>query len=98
MENTPVTSPNKKKEIGLAAALIPVIALIIVLYYNVRVFGDNALGGSNQFVLLIGGAIAAIVGFAHKIPYSKGGSSKDSKNIQLLCQTCNLKKSNKLEY
>ncbi|WP_297334700.1 Na+/H+ antiporter NhaC [Flavobacterium sp.] len=81
MENTPVTTPNKKKEIGLAAALIPVIALIIILYYNVRVFGDNALGGSNQFVLLIGGAIAAIVGFAHKIPYSKM-MEKVSKNIK----------------
>ena len=28
----------------------------------------------------------------HVIPYSKGGSSKDSKNIQLLCIACNRKK------
>jgi NhaC family Na+:H+ antiporter len=81
MENTPATTANKKKEIGLAAALIPVIVLIIILYYNVRVFGDNALSGSNQFVLLIGGAIAAIVGFAYKVPYSKM-MEKVSKNIK----------------
>lgn len=34
----------------------------------------------------------------HKIPFSKGGSSKDPRNIQLLCQACNLAKSNRLDY
>ena len=32
----------------------------------------------------------------HKFPSSKGGSSK-FENLQFLCETCNLKKSNKLE-
>jgi len=35
--------------------------------------------------------------FDHIIPYSKGGSSTDSKNIQLLCGKHNLKKSNKIK-
>jgi len=39
------------------------------LTYNVFVFGDDALSGSNQFVLLIGAAFAAIVGFYHSISY-----------------------------
>ena len=43
--------------------------LIILLTYNVFVFGDDALSGSNQFVLLIGAAFAAIVGFYHSISY-----------------------------
>ncbi len=34
----------------------------------------------------------------HKVPFSKGGSSKDPKNIQLLCARHNLKKGNKLLY
>ena len=35
--------------------------------------------------------------FDHNLPYSKGGTSINAKNIQLLCQSCNLKKSNKIE-
>ncbi len=34
--------------------------------------------------------------FDHIIPWSKGGSSNDSKNIQLLCGKHNLQKSNKI--
>jgi NhaC family Na+:H+ antiporter len=41
------------------------------LAYNVSVFGDDALSGSNQFILIIGGAIAAIVGFLNGVPYKK---------------------------
>jgi len=35
--------------------------------------------------------------FDHIIPYSKGGSSKDPKNIQLLCGRHNLQKHDKIE-
>lgn len=59
------------KPISLRASLIPVVLLVGLLAYNVFVFGDDALSGSNQFILLIGGAIAAIVGFFHHIPYEK---------------------------
>ena len=40
-----------------------------MLAFNVFVFGDSALGGSNQFVLLLGGAVAAIMGFLNKVSY-----------------------------
>ena len=36
--------------------------------------------------------------YDHKIPFSKGGSSKDARNIQLLCAKHNLEKGNKLIY
>ncbi|MCD6180649.1 MAG: Na+/H+ antiporter NhaC [Bacteroidales bacterium] len=42
-----------------------------MLAFNVYVYGGDALEGSNQFILLLGGAVAAIVGFFHKIPYKK---------------------------
>ena len=59
----------KKKEISLGIALLPIIILVILLSYNVLIYGDDALGGSNQFILLIGGAIAGIIGFFYKVKY-----------------------------
>lgn len=60
---------QENKELNIWEALIPVIGLVILLAYNVAVFGDDALSGSNQFVLLIGAAIAAVVGFKNKVSY-----------------------------
>ena len=57
------------KELSMGEAMIPVIALVIMLAYNVFVYGDDALSGSNQFILLLGGAVAAIVGFKNKVSY-----------------------------
>jgi NhaC family Na+:H+ antiporter len=59
----------ENKELSIWEALIPVIVLVVMLAYNVYVFGDDALSGSNQFVLLLGGAVAAIVGFSKKVSY-----------------------------
>ncbi|MDT0553496.1 Na+/H+ antiporter NhaC [Urechidicola vernalis] len=50
-------------------AFFPVFALVAMLAYNVFVYGDDALSGSNQFVLLLGAAVAAIVGFKNKVSY-----------------------------
>lgn len=57
------------KELNIWEAMIPVIVLIALLAYNVRVYGDAALDGSNQFILLIGAAVAAIVGFLNNTSY-----------------------------
>lgn len=56
-------------ELNIWEALIPVLALVSMLFFNVYVYGDDALSGSNQFVLLLGAAIAAIVGFFNKVSY-----------------------------
>src|SRR5690554_113017 len=62
----------ENKELSLWEALIPVFALILMLFYNVFfVFGDDALSGSNQFILLLGASIAAIVGFFNKVSYKQ---------------------------
>jgi len=61
----------RNKELSITEALIPVVALIVMLAHNVFVFGEDSLGGSNQFVLLMGGAIAAIIGFLNKVSYHK---------------------------
>ncbi len=73
-------NPNKSqkptksefKELSIYTALLPVFALILMLFYNVFfVFGDDALSGSNQFILILGAAVAAIVGFINKTSYQK---------------------------
>ena len=61
----------KNKELNIWEALTPVIALVGMLAYNIYVFGDDALSGSNQFILLMGASIAAIVGFLNKISYQQ---------------------------
>ena len=61
----------KNKELNIWEALTPVIALVGMLAYNIYVFGDDALSGSNQFILLMGASIAAIVGFLNKISYKQ---------------------------
>ena len=60
---------QKNPSISLGQALLPVVILVLLLAFNVFVFGDDALGGSNQFILLIGAAVAAIVGFQNKVSY-----------------------------
>ncbi|WP_242086882.1 Na+/H+ antiporter NhaC [Aestuariivivens sediminis] len=58
----------ENKELNIWEALIPVIILMGLLFYNIQ-FQDGELLGeySNQFILLIGGIIAAVVGFFNKV-------------------------------
>src|SRR5680860_350253 len=70
--NNPESDPIiENKELNIWEALIPVFALIAMLAFNVYVFGDDALSGSNQFIMLLGGAVAAIVGFFNKVDFEK---------------------------
>ena len=61
----------ENRELNIWEALIPVFALVGMLAYNVYVFGDDAISGSNQFILLLGGAVAAIVGSFNKVTYKQ---------------------------
>ena len=45
------------KELSITEALFPVIILVGLLAYNIFIFGDSALSGSNQFILIIGAAV-----------------------------------------
>lgn len=46
----------------LLHALIPVVALVVMLALSVYLFGNNSSSGPNQIVLTLGAAIASIVG------------------------------------
>ncbi|GAA4974304.1 Na+/H+ antiporter NhaC [Algibacter aquimarinus] len=58
----------ENKELNFLEALIPVVLLMALLFYNI-IFADGELLGeySNQLILLVGGTIAAIVGFFNKV-------------------------------
>lgn len=58
-------------ELTIWEAVLPIIILVGLLAYNIFIYGDNALSGSNQFILLMGAAIAAIVGFKNKVTYAQ---------------------------
>ena len=56
------------RELNLWEALIPVILLMLMLAYNIFFADGEVLGEySNQYILLMGGVIAAIVGFFNKV-------------------------------
>lgn len=60
---------DDQPKLSLTEALIPLVALVGMLFYNVFVYGDSAVEGSNQFILLLGGSLAAVIGFIRKITY-----------------------------
>ncbi len=62
---------QRKPSIGLA--IVPIIVLVGLLFYNVWfVYGDDALSGSNQMILLLSAAVAALLGgFVLKMSWEK---------------------------
>ncbi len=57
-------------KVSFFEALIPIIVLVVLLAYNVFIYGDSATGGPNQFALIFAGVVAAIIGFKKNIPYN----------------------------
>ena len=68
-------------KISLIDSLIPIFFLIILLFVNVKIYGDSALEGSNQFILLTGAFLAILIGFKNKISIDSIFNSI-SKNIK----------------
>lgn len=68
-------------ELSIFAALLPVMFLVGLLAINVFIFEEDSLGGSNQFVLLLGAAFAVVVGYIHKVPY-KNMVEEVSQNVK----------------
>ena len=63
---------NDNKELSLLESLIPVIILMGLLAYNIFAKDGAWLGDySNQYILLIGGAVTAIIGFKNKVSFGK---------------------------
>ena len=60
----------KNNKLSILEAIIPIITLVGMLAYNVFIFGDDSLSGSNQFILLMGAAVASMIGFKNKVSFS----------------------------
>ncbi len=60
------------KELNILEALIPVLILMTLLAYNIFVVEDQEWFGAytNQIILLIGGLVAAAVGFFNKVSFN----------------------------
>ena len=61
------------KELNLLESLIPVVILMCLLAYNIFFVADQDWLGAytNQYILLLGGLVAAVVGFFNKVSFSK---------------------------
>ena len=60
------------KELNLLESLIPVVILMCLLAYNIFfVEGQEWLGAyTNQYILIMGGIVAAVVGFFNKVSFA----------------------------
>lgn len=54
---------HEQRKPMLLEALLPVLFLIVLLAFNVFVFGDHGLDGSNQVVLMLATAFAGLVAY-----------------------------------
>ena len=69
-----MTTPSSEKKHkaaspSLAVAVFPVALLIILLAINVLIFGDDALSGSNQIILMFVAAVTSVIGFSFGISW-----------------------------
>ena len=73
---------QKSKLPSFKFSMIPVISLVVLLIINVKIFGDAALDGSIQFVLLIATAITAGLSiWKLKTPWENFEKGLDRKSV-----------------
>jgi len=59
------------KNASLTEALLPIIVLIGLLFFNIRIWGDESLGGPNQLALTFATTFAAFIAWRLNIPFSQ---------------------------
>jgi len=55
---------------ALWVAIVPLMLLVTLLSYNVFVFGDDAVSGSNQLILIAAAALAALLAHREGTPWA----------------------------
>jgi Na+:H+ antiporter, NhaC family len=62
---------TNKKQATLLDALIPILSLMIMLFASVSFYGSDSSYGANQIALMLGAAIASIIGFKNGYKWSE---------------------------
>lgn len=60
-----MSTPSTQRPIALGWALVPVLGLIGMLAFSVRLFGDGASSGANQIALLVAAMLGATIALGH---------------------------------
>ena len=64
---------TNKKVLPLQIAMLPLIFLVTLLsfnlYANVFIYDADPLAGSSQFILILSGAFAAMIGHRYNVSY-----------------------------
>jgi NhaC family Na+:H+ antiporter len=61
MSDQPVSMPRKVKEPSYIDAIVPLVALIVLIGSSVLIFGNDAVGGPMEVALILAGMIAALI-------------------------------------
>jgi len=70
MTTTPSTQAVEQKRMHLGIALLPIVVLIIALGFNVLyVYGDDALAGSSQMIIILIAGFAATIGLVRGVSW-----------------------------
>ena len=66
---------SKKKNLPLSVAILPLLFLVTLLsfnlYANIFIYEADPLAGSSQFILILSGAFAAMIGMKYNISYKE---------------------------
>ena len=62
---------DAKRGPSVIEALIPILFLIFFLWFNVKLFGDGSLDGSNQIILILTAALAAIISTRYGVKWNQ---------------------------
>ncbi len=68
--STPKESAAPNHDMPLLLALLPVILLVMVLSFNVYVYGDSALDGSSQLIIILITGLTAAIGLKRGVTWS----------------------------
>ena len=62
---------TEKKIPHFLIALLPIVALVGLLYLNVTIYGEDATYGPNQIALLLAAGVATLIGFSLKYTWEE---------------------------